>query len=140
MKSWLTLTFLCISGLLLLGIGGAILWVPQTFHAANGIHLGDDPNLLSEIRAPGGLLTGAAILILLGTFRPGMRSLAVLLTTLTYGTFGLARLLGLVLDGMPSSGLMGATVLELIVAAIGLTILWSRPAPQVAFQEVGTGR
>lgn len=125
MKSRLTSVFLFISGLLLLMIGGSILLVPQAFHiVGNGIVLGDDPNLLSEIRAPGGLLAGSAVLILIGTFRPDLRSLAVTLTVLVYGSFGLARLLGLVLDGMPSTGLVGATVIELVFAAIGLRILW----------------
>ena len=41
-----------------------------------------------------------------------------------YGSFGLARLLSLVLDGTPSSGLLGAAAIELIVASIGLVILW----------------
>ncbi|MEM6454767.1 MAG: DUF4345 family protein [Acidobacteriota bacterium] len=124
MNSRLTAVFLFLSGLLLLGIGSAVLLVPRAFHAGNGIVLGSDPSLLSEVRAPGGLLTASAILILLGAFRRALRSLAMVLTVLVYGSFGLARLLGLGLDGMPSSGLVGATVIELIVAAIGLAILW----------------
>ena len=123
MKTRFTVVFLSLSGLLLLAIGGAILLVPHAFHATNGIALGDDPSLLSEIRAPGGLLTASAVLILIGALRRPLRSLAVILTVLVYGSFGFARLLGLALDGMPSSGLIGSTAIELIVAAIGLLIL-----------------
>lgn len=119
-----TLTFLFLAGLLLLGIGSAILLVPHAFHASNGIVLGEDPSLLSEVRAPGGLLAASSILILLGTFRRSLRSLAMVLTVLVYGSFGLARLLGFALDGIPSSGLVGATAIELFVAAIGLLILY----------------
>ena len=127
MKSRLIFVFLFIAGLLLLAIGGTILLAPHTFHAGNGIVLGHDPNLLSEIRAPGGLLVGSAVLILLGVFRPGLRSLAVMLTVLVYGSFGLARLVGLALDGLPATGIVAATVIELIVAAIGLLMLRRRP-------------
>ena len=123
MKNRFTLIFLFVSGLLLLGIGSTILLFPHAFHAGNGIVLGDDPSLLSEVRAPGGLLTASSILILVGTFRRSLRSLAMILTVLVYGSFGLARLLGLALDGMPSSGLVASTAIELIVAAIGFLIL-----------------
>ncbi|MEM9089041.1 MAG: DUF4345 family protein [Cyanobacteria bacterium P01_F01_bin.53] len=56
-----------------------------------------------------------------------MRSLAVTLTALVYGSFGLSRLIGLCLDGMPSNNLVMATVVELAVAAIGLLILVRQP-------------
>ena len=118
-----TFVFLLVSGLLLLGIGGAILLVPHLFHASNGIVLGDDPNELSEVRAPGGLLTASSIFILLGAARRSLRATALALTVLVYGSFGLARLLALALDGIPSAGLVGSTVIELVVATIGLYIL-----------------
>jgi hypothetical protein len=124
MNNRATQVFLFLSGLLLLGIGGAILLVPHAFHEGNGIALGDDPSLLSEIRAPGGLLTAGAVLILLGAFRRSLRSPAMALTVLIYSSFGLARLLSLVLDGTPSSALVGSAAIELIVAAIGLLFLW----------------
>ena len=124
----LTLVFLFLSGLLLLGIGSAILVIPQTFHGGNGIALDDDPSLLSEVRAPGGLLTASSILILVGTFRRSLRPLATVLTVLFYGSFGLARLLGFALDGIPTRGLVGSTVIELIVALIGLLILFRSDA------------
>jgi hypothetical protein len=123
MKGRLTFGFLFVAGVLLLIIGGAILLAPHTVHAGNGIVLGNDPTLLSEIRAPGGLLLGSAILILLGTFRPGMRSLAVTLTVLAYGSFGLARLVGVALDGVPATGIVVATAIELVTAAIGAMLL-----------------
>ena len=141
MKNWFTRTFLFISGLLLLGIGGAILLVPHAFHAGNGIVLGNDPSLLSEIRAPGGLLAASGVIILIGAFRRPLRSLAMVLTVLVYGSFGLARLLGLALDGMPSSGLVGSTAIELVVAVVGLLIL-GRPGAASArsSRELTTAR
>ena len=127
MKSSLTVIFLFLSGMLLLVIGGTILLLPHVFYANDGILLGNDPSLLSEIRASGGLLAGSSLVILFGTFRPNLRSLAMILTILVYGSFGISRLLGMVLDGMPSDGLIIATAIELIVAAIGLLILYYQP-------------
>ena len=127
MKSSLTVIFLFLSGMLLLVIGGTILLLPHVFYANDGILLGNDPSLLSEIRASGGLLAGSSLVILFGTFRPNLRSLAMILTVLVYGSFGISRLLGMVLDGMPSDGLIIATAIELIVAAIGLLILYYQP-------------
>ncbi|MEO1037662.1 MAG: DUF4345 domain-containing protein [Pseudomonadota bacterium] len=123
MKNTMTVIYLVTAGLLLLAIGGAILLAPHAFHGGNGINLGDNPNLLSEIRAPGGLLAASGIIILAGAFRTKMRAPAVQLTSLVYGSFGLARIVSMALDGMPSSSIVGAAALELIVAFVGLVIL-----------------
>lgn len=69
MKRALTKILLSVSGILLLIVGTSILLQPHAFFATNGITLGNNPNLLSEIRAPGGLLIGCATIILLGIFR-----------------------------------------------------------------------
>lgn len=123
MKNTMTVIYLVIAGLLLLAIGGAILLAPHAVYDSNGIVLGDNPNLLSEIRAPGGLLAVSGIVTLLGALRSQLRASAVRFTTLVYGSFGLARLVSMALDGMPSSSIVGATSLELIVALVGLVIL-----------------
>ncbi|MEM9293581.1 MAG: DUF4345 domain-containing protein [Acidobacteriota bacterium] len=126
MNPWPHRIFLFLSGLLLLGIGASILLVPHAFFATNGITLGassGDPNLLSEIRAPGGLLTASALLILLGAFRSRWSSQALALSVLVYGSFGLARALAIALDGMPAGGILAAMVIELSVATVGALLL-----------------
>ena len=123
MKLWPTVIFLFVAGLLLLAIGSTILLVPHVFYGSDGILLGNDPSLLSEIRAPGGLLASSGLLILLGALRAHLRSLSITLTVLVYGAFGHSRLVGVTLDGMPSNNLVMATGVELTVAAIGLVIL-----------------
>ena len=123
MKNSLTIIFLSLSGLLLLAIGGAILFMPQAFYAYDGILLGNDPSLLSEIRASGGLLTGSSFVLLLGAVRSSLRSRAVALSVIVYGSFGLARLLGLAIDGAPSDNLLMAISIELVLASLGLLLL-----------------
>ncbi|MEO0537701.1 MAG: DUF4345 domain-containing protein [Cyanobacteria bacterium P01_A01_bin.123] len=123
----LTSFFLVFAALLLLAIGSTILLVPHAFYASDGIMLGNDPSLLSEIRAPGGLLASSGLLIFLGAFRAHLRSLSITLSVLVYGAFGLSRLVGFTLDGSPSNNLVMATGVELTVAAIGLVILCRQP-------------
>lgn len=115
MRSFILMALLGISGLILAGIGGAILFVPEQMHAMNGVVLEADPSLLSEIRAPGGLLLAGGFMALSALFvHKWMRS-ALLLSALFYGSYGLARLVSFVLDGMPSEGLVAVTGLELVL-------------------------
>ena len=118
----LTTLFLVIAGALLLVIGLMILMAPHAFHGSNGIALGNDPNLLSEVRAPGGLLTACGVLILAGALQRAWRPQVLALTVLVYGSFGLARVLSMVLDGLPSASLVAATALELAAAAMGVWV------------------
>jgi len=127
MKFSLNCLFLSIAALMLLNVGGSILLTPQAFYAGDGVLLSNDPSLLSEVRASGGMLAGGALVIFAGIVRPSMRSLAMALSVLIYGSFGLSRLLSLTLDGMPSHSLLIATAIELTVAAIGLTMLYFQP-------------
>lgn len=124
MKHTATTIYLAIAGLLLLVIGSAILLAPHTFHGSNGIVLGNNPSLLSEVRAPGGLLAASGALALISLIRSGVRLFAAQLMILVFGSFGSARLISVALDGIPSSSIIGATILEFIVAAVGIAILW----------------
>lgn len=128
MKNSIATIYLTLAGLLLLAIGGAILLAPHSFHASNGIELSNNPTLLSEIRAPGGMLAAAAMLALFSVFRLSLRAFTTPLLVLVYGSFGLARLVSIVQDGMPVGSIVGAAVLELIVAIIGIAILCQQRA------------
>lgn len=127
MKISLNVLFLFTSGLLLLIVGSLILLMPHAFYASDGVFLGDNPSLLSEIRASGGMLFGGALVIFAGIVRSTVRSLAMMLSVLIYGSFGLSRLLSFTLDGMPSNNLLAATVVELTVAVIGIMMLSLQP-------------
>ncbi len=117
-----TTIYLFAAGALLLTIGASLLLTPQAFYGGNGIALGADPSLLSEIRAPGGLLLSASLAILIGVWRSMWRARAVQLTVLVYGSFGLSRLLAMAVDGMPSASIIAAVVIELVVALLGLAL------------------
>lgn len=114
---------LTVSGVILLLVGTATLLQPHAFFATEGITLGNDPGLLSEIRAPGGLLIGCAIAILLGAFRQSMTQTPLILSAIVYGSFGLSRLLSMGLDGLPSSSLIAAAVVELAIGGLCVVFL-----------------
>ena len=137
MKTKLITVYLAVSGLMLLAIGLGILLAPTAFHAANGIALGTDSSLLSEVRAPGGLLAACALLILAGVVQLHRRALSLQLTVLVYGTFGVSRLLGMLLDGLPSGGIVAATGVELIVAILGGLALFYSRRQQITDQAPG---
>ncbi|MDZ8117446.1 DUF4345 domain-containing protein [Pontiella agarivorans] len=111
--------YLILSGVMLLFIGCSILAVPDSFFAGNGIALGEDPSLRSEIRAPGAMLAGAALVILTGVFRPSHRPVGLLLCVLVFGAFGIARLISMMLDGIPSQGIIIAAAIELVRCVSG---------------------
>ena len=123
MKNPITTAYLAMAGLLLLGIGSSLLFVPHAFHGSNGIDLGSNPNLLSEIRAPGGLLAASGTFALISVAWRDLRVFTMQVTVLVYGSFGLARLVSLAMDGMPSGSIIGAAILELLVAAVGVALL-----------------
>lgn len=107
-----------VSGVLLLAIGAGVLFTPHAFFATNGIDLGTEPTHLSEVRAPGGLLFAGAVVILLGAVRAGLRRRALALSALVYLSYGGARLLSFALDGAPSTSLVAAGALELVLGAL----------------------
>lgn len=131
MKPLLPRSILGVSGILLLVIGSAVLFNPESFAAANGIVLPDSPSLLSEYRAPGGLLVASAVLILLGAVRTQFIRLGFALAALVYGSYGVSRLVAMALDGMPSAALTQAMVVELFLGSICLGVLLRLDQSQV---------
>ncbi|MEM8710802.1 MAG: DUF4345 domain-containing protein [Planctomycetota bacterium] len=117
--------FLATCGLIAASIGAMILATPATFHATNGIELGTDPSLLSEVRAPGGTLFALGLLILAGGVRPSWAQLSTAVSAVVYLAYGLSRVLSMVLDGVPDAGLVNAAAFELVLGAGCAAILAS---------------
>ena len=111
---------LVISGLIAIGIGGMITFAPYAFYASYGINVGENPSLLSELRAPGAGLATLGILMLLGIWRSALAQLAVAATLVIFLAFPAGRIIGLAVDGIPSFGIIGASLLEIAIAALCL--------------------
>ena len=124
-----------LSGLTALGIGTSILTAPQSFYASYGIAVGHDASLLSELRAPGAGLAGFGALMLLGIWRQSILPVSIAAALTVFLAFPAGRLVGIAVDGMPSGGILGALVVELLIAALCLAAfrrrLW-KPAPPLS--------
>ncbi len=116
-------TLLIIAGLIGCGIGGALLFIPVTFQASAGIELGNNIDLLSEVRAPGGALLASGILIIAGAFITKLSFTSTIVLTLLYLSYGFSRVIGMAIDGLPSEGFISVTVLEIIIGMIGVFAL-----------------
>jgi uncharacterized membrane protein HdeD (DUF308 family) len=111
-------TLLIISGLIASAIGATILVSPEGFYAGYGVELGDNLSLLNEIRASGGALLVSGLLIISGAFVDKLRFTATVVSTLLYLSYGLSRVMSMVVDGMPVEGLLQAAVLEIVIGLV----------------------
>ena len=113
-----TKALLIVSGLILISVGAGILFWPHGFYESNGTVLGDEPGLLSEVRASGGLLLGCGLIVFLAAFRSLLRRQALGLSALVFIAYGLARLASMAMDGMPSTSLVVSTGIELLAGVL----------------------
>ncbi|MHA7901419.1 MAG: DUF4345 domain-containing protein [Henriciella sp.] len=118
MKRIVTKLALIGSGALLGLIGGAVMLSPKGFLELSGVLIGDDPSLLSELSAPGGVLLMTGALMLIGAVQPRHAKLALIAGGIVYGGYGIGRLSSLSIHGMPSEALVTATIIELATAAL----------------------
>lgn len=117
-------SILSISSLVVIGVGGTILLMPVAFYdAANDVDLGGQINLLNEIRAGGGGLLVLGILILSGAFVKKLTFSSIVISIGLYFSYGIARILSMMLDGMPSGGIVVTTVAEILIGLLGVFAL-----------------
>ena len=116
-------TILIIAGLIGAGVGGAILFIPEAFHATTGIHLGGDVSLLNEMRASGGALLAGGVLVLSGAWIQNLTFTSIVVAALLYLSYGLSRVLSMIVDGMPDAGLVQVAGLEIVIGLVCVVAL-----------------
>lgn len=104
-------------GILLISIGGTILFIPETLFEINMIHLNKNPNLLSEIRAPGGVFILSGIALFLGFFITQIGKASLTSAGILLVGYGISRLFSILLDGPPAYSLQLAMIIELVLGA-----------------------
>ena len=109
---------LIIAGLIGVYVGVEILFFPISFYATSGIEIGDNVSLLNEIRAPGGALLISSVLIILGAFVSKLTFTSIVLATLLYLSYGLSRIVSMMVDGRPAEILVYVALLEIIIGLI----------------------
>ncbi len=123
MKYPFTRIFLALSGAIATFVGFSVLFVPHAFFATNHITIGTDPNMMSEIRAPGGLLLASGVVMICGAVMQSLLRAALLTGAVVFSMYGVSRVVSLALDGIPSSSIMGALVIELVVGGIAAALI-----------------
>ena len=114
---------LALAGITAAAIGGFILLAPHAFYASYGITLGQNPNLLSELRAPGAGLLALGMVMLSGLVRAAWLPIAFVAALTVYIAFPVGRIASLFLDGTPSSSVLAALVIEIAIAVLCLVAL-----------------
>jgi hypothetical protein len=115
------------AGALLGLIGGALLIAPGSFLETSHIAVEHDPDLISELTAPTGFLLISSALMMRGAVRPRFADLALSIGAIVYGSYGLSRLVGMALHGVPSTSLLAAMVIELVLAGLLISLRLARP-------------
>lgn len=120
---------LLLSGALLLLIGSTILVSPISFYAVNNIDLNGNASLINELKAPAGFLLLAGVLIVSAFFIRRYENPATCLAALIYLSYALSRMVSFGIDGVPSSGLIQAAVIEAVLGLSCVMVLAARRFP-----------
>lgn len=107
-----------VSGVVALAIGLFIVCAPHAFYASYGIALGQNPDLLSELRAPGAGLAALGAVMLAGVLRADFAPVSLAAALAVYLAFPAGRLVGIAADGLPSAGVLGALAAEVGIAVL----------------------
>lgn len=111
---------LIVLALTLVIFGGWRLVDPIGFYAFSGLELSDDAGLLNEVRAAGGIILVSGLVVGLGAFRHAWSRTSVVLAAVVFLSSGLARLLGIALDGSPGAEVIQGMAIELVFGGLAL--------------------
>ena len=114
--------YLIVSGLLLTVIGSLTTFNPINIKASEGIEIAGNASALNDVRSFGTLLLATAIFLIIGAFKNPIRKSAAISAPLLFLSLGIGRVLSILIDGMPSDGIVKATGLEIILGLVGLII------------------
>jgi hypothetical protein len=117
-STWIEKVALAVSGLTAFGIGAFILTAPHAFYASYDIALGNDTSLLNELRAFSAGLAAFGMLMLAGIWLQAVTLISIASALTVFIAFPAGRIIGLIVDGIPSSNLVAALVFELAVAGL----------------------
>lgn len=118
--NWFQRTTLAVAGLTASTIGLTITFLPSMFYASYGIALDADPNLLSEIRAPGANLAALGFLMLGGALRARWFASARLIAITVFFSFAFGRLVSWSIDGVPDTSIIAALAIEIVIGSLVL--------------------
>ena len=111
---------LVVSGFIGVGVGLTLLFSPVALYAGVNVDVSGQVSLLSDLRGNGGALLACGILIVAGAFSQSLAFTATLVSALVYLAYGAARILAMLIDGLPAQTIMVAHFVELFVGVLSL--------------------
>jgi len=103
---------LILLGLPLTVLGSLRLFDPIKFFEFSGLVLDNQAGLLSEARGTGGVVVGFGLVIILGAFSQKLAYTSTIAAIVVFLGFGIARVLGFVLEGNPGEGVVQGLMSE----------------------------
>lgn len=132
MSHALTRTLLAGSGAVLGLIGGFLMFSPKALLAMSDVFVASDPGLMSELTAPSGILLLVGAVMMTAAVEQRFVNLGLVAGAITYGSYGIGRLVSMTLHGVPSRSLITAMVIELSVATV--LAFFRSPSPRLFLQ------
>ena len=114
----MTKILLLVGAVVAIGIALAILFATDLFYAGMDFDTGNNINLANELKAPMGLLLVAGVVMLAALFREEMLLLALGIGGAVFLSYGAARFLSMLIDGMPGGSLVTAAWIEVIIGVM----------------------
>lgn len=125
-------TYLFFAGAILIVVGSFIGFSPVSyltqFFSRNELSL----DSLSEMRGMGGSILTIGLFIFAGAFVIRIENTALILSALIFGSFSAFRLLGILLDGMPSQNILIALTIEGAFALVAISLLLSQQSESLS--------
>ncbi|MEO0575419.1 MAG: DUF4345 domain-containing protein [Pseudomonadota bacterium] len=118
MREIVTRMTLGATGATLSVIGCALLLIPKTFLEKSHVVFERNASLMSELAAPSGVLIIAGGLMMLGSVKPRFIDIGLVVGAIIYGSYGVGRIISMLMHGLPSSSLVSATLFELVIAGM----------------------
>ena len=122
MTSILDRAVLGITALVLVGVGIAATFATATFYGGYNIALAGSIELTSELRALGGVLLLAGLLIGAGVVRIRWAFPAAIVAATVMLGLALGRVGSAIVDGMPATSVIAAGVIELVLGSASAAV------------------
>ncbi|MFK7864295.1 MAG: DUF4345 domain-containing protein [Pseudohongiellaceae bacterium] len=104
-------------------IGVFIVIEPISMLSPYGLQTELSNSLLSELRAPGGMLIVCGLTIVHSAVVPHFRERGLYLSAMVYGSYAGGRLLSIFLDGIPQIEILSALAIELTLCGLSLVAI-----------------
>lgn len=123
-KSKIISGYLIVSGLILSLVGALTSFNPVNVKAEEGIDIAGNPSALNDVRGFGFLILAVALFSFIGAFQSRLKRPAIIFSVLFFLSIALGRLFSILFDGMPTQGILNATIVEFVVGTIGVLLLF----------------